>query len=525
MKLGKRGFEEGILTWLVIGILIIVILSNLYYKGSDIADFCGNGICDNGESGFCHIDCDWCGDGYCQKGEGCLNCPEDCSCGVKFNLEDKKCEDILGENCKNSEEDCKCSEGKKCIYGKCIGFCGDRICDYNEEKVCKADCDWCGDGYCQEEENCSTCSKDCGDCNKEHCGDGYCQTIDCASGCWIDCSYSDCSNGICESEIGENCINSPIDCRCVGGFCNSENKLCVYFSCGNLICDENDDYLNCPNDCSRNYSSDNLSDVNYPVLFVHGHTIIEKESISYSIDDFKEYQEKLDEEGYYLDKGIVLLSTKKSDLSGGVWAKLDKPISLRMSYYYGAYDKFGSYIGPEDNQKISVYGDRLSEIVDKVLYFSGKNKIDIVAHSMGGLVTRDYIENKGGMNRVNKLILIATPNNGTEGYIKTYCGNLHPGPECVDMKKGSEFLRDLNKDRITEGVLYYSLIGLGDYFYMSCPEGDKDDGVICESSAYLEGAENLYFNKKGGKEPMHNWMTTPSIYPEIYDEVVNLLRR
>lgn len=54
------------------------------------------------------------------------------------------------------------------------------------------------------------------------------------------------------------------------------------------------------------------------------------------------------------------------------------------------------------------------------------NKFDIVAHSMGGLVARYYIENLGYDNHVDKLITVCTPHWGS-GYADTSCalGILH----------------------------------------------------------------------------------------------------
>lgn len=41
-----------------------------------------------------------------------------------------------------------------------------------------------------------------------------------------------------------------------------------------------------------------------------------------------------------------------------------------------------------------------------------KQKITIIAHSMGGLVARDFIENLEGYRKINRLIMIGTPNHG-----------------------------------------------------------------------------------------------------------------
>jgi len=31
-----------------------------------------------------------------------------------------------------------------------VGFCGDGECSGGEIGICKVDCDWCGDNYCQK---------------------------------------------------------------------------------------------------------------------------------------------------------------------------------------------------------------------------------------------------------------------------------------------------------------------------------------------------------------------------------------
>ena len=62
----------------------------------------------------------------------------------------------------------------------------------------------------------------------------------------------------------------------------------------------------------------------------------------------------------------------------------------------------------------------------KIDYTSNNYKFNIVAHSMGGVVARYYIENLGYDNHVDKLITVCTPHWGS-GYADTSCalGVLH----------------------------------------------------------------------------------------------------
>ncbi|WP_066503673.1 lipase family alpha/beta hydrolase [Abyssisolibacter fermentans] len=55
----------------------------------------------------------------------------------------------------------------------------------------------------------------------------------------------------------------------------------------------------------------------------------------------------------------------------------------------------------------------LIPIIEKAKNKTGSNKVDIVAHSMGGLVARSYIQSEDYRDDINKLILAGTPNAGS----------------------------------------------------------------------------------------------------------------
>ena len=57
----------------------------------------------------------------------------------------------------------------------------------------------------------------------------------------------------------------------------------------------------------------------------------------------------------------------------------------------------------------------MAKEVNKALSTSYADRVDIVAHSMGGLISRYYIEVMGGEEKVRKLIMIGTPNEGAAG--------------------------------------------------------------------------------------------------------------
>lgn len=75
--------------------------------------------------------------------------------------------------------------------------------------------------------------------------------------------------------------------------------------------------------------------------------------------------------------------------------------------------------------------------------FDPEQSIDIVGYSMGGLVSRYYVQRLGGINRVQRFIAISSPHNGT---LTAYS---LPLPGYLDMRPGSNFLQDLNRDAAT----------------------------------------------------------------------------
>lgn len=72
--------------------------------------------------------------------------------------------------------------------------------------------------------------------------------------------------------------------------------------------------------------------------------------------------------------------------------------------------------------------------------FDLQQPLDVVGLSMGGLVTRYYLQRLGGINRVQRFIAISSPHSGT------WTAYTLSGKGCIQMRPGSAFLADLNRD-------------------------------------------------------------------------------
>ncbi|MBW4423830.1 MAG: triacylglycerol lipase [Nostoc desertorum CM1-VF14] len=84
--------------------------------------------------------------------------------------------------------------------------------------------------------------------------------------------------------------------------------------------------------------------------------------------------------------------------------------------------------------------------------FAPEQHLDLVGFSMGGIVSRYYVQRLGGINRVQRFITISSPHNGT---VVAY-GSRRPG--CLQMRPDSIFLKDLNSDAVILGQLNFTSI-------------------------------------------------------------------
>ncbi|MER7106553.1 lipase family alpha/beta hydrolase [Streptomyces sp. NPDC000229] len=81
-------------------------------------------------------------------------------------------------------------------------------------------------------------------------------------------------------------------------------------------------------------------------------------------------------------------------------------------------------------------GRHVEEICDR----TGQREVDIVGHSLGGLIARYYVQRLGGDRRVRTLVTLGTPHSGT-----TVAPLAGAHPLVRQMRPGSSVLRELSE--------------------------------------------------------------------------------
>ena len=243
---------------------------------------CGDDTCDANEScESCPEDCGECpecGDGVCDDGEDCDACPDDCPCAGDC------CAASEAPGCDDAEiSACVCEADSFCCEVKwdslCVdiagndcgadcggpGECGDGVCDDEEDcESCPEDCEECadcGDGECLDGENCWTCAEDCGDCEGDCCeanGTPGCEDVvvtDCVCSDDAFCCGSEwdamcvgVASDLCEADCGPVCGDGECDAGELCGLCPEDCGACPPV-CGDGDCNGDETKCSCAQDC------------------------------------------------------------------------------------------------------------------------------------------------------------------------------------------------------------------------------------------------------------------------------------
>lgn len=121
-----------------------------------------------------------------------------------------------------------------------------------------------------------------------------------------------------------------------------------------------------------------------------------------------------------------------------------------------------------------VHALEIARAVRVLQALTGESKIDVVAHSMGGLALRQYLQFEGGRENVRRAVFLGTPHRGTVAAMLAW------GEGGREMAPGSDFLTRLNEAERFPGEV--------EALSVRTP---VDLRVIPGSSAMLPGARNV----------------------------------
>jgi len=129
-------------------------------------------------------------------------------------------------------------------------------------------------------------------------------------------------------------------------------------------------------------------------------------------------------------------------------------------------------LSPNDGRAgLEVLAAQIGAEVDRL--FPRGRHFDLVGFSMGGVVSRYYLQRLGGRGRVHHFVSLSAPHHGT------LWAGMASGAGCKQLRSGSPFLRDLNSDSF--GLAGVRVTSLWTPF---------DLMILPESSSRLRGAHN-----------------------------------
>lgn len=276
-----------------------------------------------------------------------------------------------------------------------------------------------------------------------------------------------------------------------------EKSICCYLN-------------NCQECCNESCKNDHLK---YPILLIHGHSFNERVSAEKSLNDMLEIQYALAKDGF-LNGGQIKIGNENN----GRFVQTNQQLVFVGSYYFDIYENDQKRIILQTkSDDINTYALRLNDLIEFVKKETGREKVVLVSHSMGGLVSRRYLQIYGD-NSVSELIMLGTPNNGIDGTILKTCSVFGANSNCKDMDENSLLMNKLTYG-IKPKIPVATIIGQG------CKtDGEESDGIVKVRSAYLNWTDNYYVNGTcSGVDFFHINMRNPEKYPEVYEIIKNLI--
>lgn len=126
-----------------------------------------------------------------------------------------------------------------------------------------------------------------------------------------------------------------------------------------------------------------------------------------------------------------------------------------------------------------VLTELLSKRIDELRHQLGVNKVNLVGHSMGGIVARNYIQLRGGESKVDKLVCLGSPHAGSK------LATFSVSPLGKHLIPGSAFMQRLNSAQQPQQVVTTNIYT------------KKDNMVLPNGSCHLSWGHNIELDDMG----------------------------
>lgn len=199
----------------------------------------------------------------------------------------------------------------------------------------------------------------------------------------------------------------------------------------------------------------------------------------------------------------------------------DQPLDPRSVIIYRYYDQVSEELGDGNRPDIEVYAQGLNDLIERVRSQVVDNaglapadfRVYLVAHSMGGLICRTFLQNpaigkKATKALVDKVFTFATPHNGIDVKV---LGNV---PGFFSRNNANNFNRDHMREYLALGdqpanslggkfdtQRFFSLVGTNakDYTvasgWSSSVVGDASDGLVRIDNAAVRGTPRAFVHR------------------------------
>lgn len=129
--------------------------------------------------------------------------------------------------------------------------------------------------------------------------------------------------------------------------------------------------------------------------------------------------------------------------------------------------------------RVAAGARQLGWFVDEVLAATGAREVDLIGHSMGGVVARYYISIAGGDERVHRVITLGSPHAGTD------LGGLGVGHPAKELVLGSQLIQRLAAARAPQHAKLTTILSHADALVPAAHQPE------------VPGAERIVFDDLG----------------------------